>query len=70
MNFSFLDGDFPRLKSFDVYISQFIRSARVSSNDDSFNTRNRFRQHNFSDKDIDIINFVRRFLVFIDGILT
>ena len=30
----------------------------------------RFRQQNFSDKDIDIINFVRRFQNFIGGILT
>ena len=30
----------------------------------------RFRQQNFSDKDIDIINFVRRSLNFIGGILT
>ena len=30
----------------------------------------RFWQQNFSDKDIDIINFVRRSLNFIGGILT
>ena len=30
----------------------------------------KFRQQNFSDKDIDIINFVRRFQNFIGGILT
>ena len=30
----------------------------------------RFGQQNFSDKDIDIINFVRRFQSFIGGILT
>ena len=30
----------------------------------------KFRQQNFSDKDIDIINFVRRFQTFIGGILT
>ena len=30
----------------------------------------RFRQQNFSDKDIDIINFVMRSLNFIGGILT
>ena len=30
----------------------------------------RFRQQNFSDKDIDIIKFVRRFQNFIGGILT
>ena len=30
----------------------------------------RFLQQNFSDKDIDIINFVRRSLNFIGGILT
>ena len=30
----------------------------------------RFRQQNFSDKDIDIIKFVKRFQNFIGGILT
>ena len=30
----------------------------------------KFRQQNFSDKYIDIINFVRRFQNFIGGILT
>ena len=30
----------------------------------------RFRQQNFSNKDIDIINFVRRFQSFKDSILT
>ena len=30
----------------------------------------KFEQQNFSDKDIDIINFVRRFQTYIGGILT
>ena len=31
VNFPFLDGDVPRSTSYGVYISQFIRFARVSS---------------------------------------
>ena len=65
VNFPFLDGDVPRPASYGIYISQLIRFARVSSHVDGFNTRN-----NFSDKDIDVINFVRRSLNFIGGILT
>ena len=39
VNFQFLDGDVPRSNSYDVYISQFIRFARLSSHVDDFNTR-------------------------------
>ena len=70
VNFPFLDGDVPRLTSYGVYISQLIRFARVSSHVDDFSTRNKVLTENFSDKDIDIINFVRRFQNFIGGILT
>ena len=38
---SFLYGDVPRSTSYEVYISQFIRFARVSSHVDDFNTRNK-----------------------------
>ena len=41
MNFPFLDGDVPRSTSYGVYISQLIRFARVFSNVDDFNTRNK-----------------------------
>ena len=41
VNFLFLDDDFPRLTSYGVYISQFIRFGRVSSHVDHFNTRNK-----------------------------
>ena len=41
VNFPFLDGDFPRSASYDVYISQLIRFARVSSHVNDFNTRNK-----------------------------
>ena len=41
VTFPFLDGDFPRSASYGVYISQFIRFARVSSHVDDFNTRNK-----------------------------
>ena len=41
MNFSFLDGNFPRSTSYGIYISKFIRFARVSSHVDDFNTHNK-----------------------------
>ena len=40
INFWFLDGDVPRSPSDGVYMTQLIRSARVSSNVDDFNNRN------------------------------
>ena len=64
VNFPFLDSGVPRSTSYGVYISQLIRFARVSSHVDDFNTRNKISQQNFFDKDIDIINFVRRFQKF------
>ena len=69
-NFPFLDGDVPRSTSCGVYISQLIRVARESSHVDDFNTRNKIKKQNFSDKAIEIINFLRRFQNFIGGILT
>ena len=39
--FPFLDGDVPRRTSYGVYISQFIRFARASSNLYDFNYRNK-----------------------------
>ena len=43
VNFPFLNGDdVPRSTSLDVYISQLIQFARVSSHVDALNTRNRF----------------------------
>ena len=41
VNFPFLDGDVPRRTSYGVYISQFIRFARTSSNLSDFNCRNK-----------------------------
>ena len=41
VSFPFLDGDVPRSTSYDVYISQLIRFARVSSHVDDFKTRNK-----------------------------
>ena len=40
VNFPFLDGDVPCSPSYDVFISQLIRFARVCSNVDDFNSRN------------------------------
>ena len=68
MNFPFLDGDVPLSASYGVYIFQLIRFAPVSSHVDDFNTRNRFRQQNLSNKGTDIINLVRCFQNFIGGI--
>ena len=42
VNFPFLDGYVPRSPSYDVYISQLIRLARVCSNVNDFNNRNLF----------------------------
>ena len=42
VNFPFLDEDVPRSPSYEVYISQIIRFARVCSNVDDFNNRNLF----------------------------
>ena len=41
VNVPFLDGDVPRSTSYSVYIFQLIRSARVSSHVDDFNTWNK-----------------------------
>ena len=41
VNFPFLDGHVPRRPSYGVYISQFIRFARVCSHVDDFNTCNK-----------------------------
>ena len=41
VNFPFLDGDVPRSASYEVYISQLIRFARVSSHVADFNARNK-----------------------------
>ena len=42
VKFLFLDGGVPRFKSYDVYISQLIRFAKVCSNVNDFNNRNLF----------------------------
>ena len=42
VNFPFLDGDVPCSPSYNVYISQHIRFARVCSHVDDFNNRNKF----------------------------
>ena len=70
MNFPFLDSDVPRSASYGVYISQLIRFARMSSHVDAFNTRNKVLTAKRSNKDIDIIKFVRLFQSFIGAILT
>ena len=70
VNFTFLNGDVPLTKSYGVYISQLIRVARVSSHVDDFNYRNKVLTAKLLNKNIDIINFLRRFQNFIGGIST
>ena len=70
MNFPYLDGDVPRSISYDVYISQLIRFARVSSHVDGFNNRNKVLTTKFSAQDIDIMNFESLSQNFIGSILT
>ena len=41
VNFAYLELGVPRRASYDVYISQLIRFASVSSHDTDFNTRNK-----------------------------
>ena len=66
VNFPFLDGDVPRFTSYGVYISQLIHFARASSYVTDFNTRNKLLTQKFLKKAIDIINFKKHFLNFID----
>ena len=63
VNFPFLDEDVLRSPSYGVYISQFIRYARVCSNVDDYNNGNLFLtakclKHTM----IDIINFEKHFI--------
>ena len=67
VHFLFLDCGVSRSTFYGVYISQLIRFVRVSSDVDDFYTRKKV--FDFSDKDIDIIKFVRRFQNFIGGFL-
>ena len=62
VNFPFLDGDVPRSPSYDVYISQLIRFARMCSNVDDFNNSNLFLTAKLLKKVIDIIKFEKHFL--------
>ena len=70
LNFPFLDGDVPRSTSCSVYISQLIRFARVSSQVNDFNTRSKFLTAKLLRQGYRYHNFVRRFQIFIGGILT
>ena len=70
MNFPFLDGDVPRSASYGFYISQLIRFARVSSQVDDFNTRNKVLTAKLLRQGYRYHNFVRRSKNFIGDILT
>ena len=62
INFAFLDRDVPRSPSYGVYISQFIRFARVCSNVDDFNNRNLFLTAKLLIKVIDIKKIEKHYL--------
>ena len=69
--FPFLDGNVPNSAFYSVYISHnlfVLLEFPIMSMTLILGIK--FWQQNFSDKDLDIINFVRRFQNFIGGILT
>ena len=70
VNFPFLDGDVPRSTSYDVYISQLIRFARMSSHVDDFNNRNKVLTANFLKQGYRYHKIRKAFSKFIGGILT
>ena len=70
MNFPFLDGDVPRSTSFVFIFLNLFDLLEFLVMLMTLIIVIRFCQQNFSDKDIDIINFVRRSLNFTGGILT
>ena len=65
VNFLFLDRDVPRSTSYGVYISQFIRFARVSCHVTDFNAHNKILTGKLLHQAIGIINFEKFFLNFI-----
>ena len=70
VNFPFLDSDFPRSTSYEVYISQLIGFARASSYVADFNTGNKLLTQKHLKQGYGIINFVKPFLNFIDDTMT
>ena len=58
VNFPFLDGDVPRSLSYGVYISHFIRFARVCSNVEDFNNSNKFLTSKLLNKVIDTLSIL------------
>ena len=70
VNFPFLDGDVTRSTSNGVYISQFIRFARVSSHVDDFNTRNKVLTAKLLSQGYRYHKLRKAFFKFIGGILT
>ena len=63
INFQFLDGEFPRSTSYEVYISQLIHFASIVAD---FNTHNKLLTQKLLNKAIGIINLAKHFLNFID----
>ena len=62
LNFPVLDGDIPRTTSYGIYISLFIRFARVFSHLTDFNARNKCLTAKHFNKGTGIINFGELFL--------
>ena len=54
-------GDAPRRPHYEVYISQFIRVARVNDHEDYFYARNKCLTVNFSNRVIGVISLGRLF---------
>ena len=50
VNFAFIVGDVPRSPSFEVYISQLIRFARVCANISDFNNKDIFLTASYYNK--------------------
>ena len=70
VNFPFLDGDVPHSTSYDVYISQLFRFARVSSHVDYFNIRNNALTAKLLRQGYRYHKLRKAFQNFIGGILT
>ena len=66
VNFPFVDGDAPCSTSYEVYISQLIHFARVSSHVADFNTRNNFFTQKLLKQGYQYHKLRKTFLNFID----
>lgn len=65
VNIPFLDSDISRSMSYDVFISQLIRFARVCCQVEEFNIRNLILAKNYVSKAFDIISYVNHSVNFV-----